>query len=156
MDSRILLLFGSALILLGLFGMIEIAIRQRRRPIALHPLSNDVQPEASPSLAPTDEDLEMVVVRERETNPDGRPRQEIIKELQIGDPVVLLPEAQSAEGRNEIRIVATGGTIGYVPPAKVPRLLDLLSEGTQTHSEVSHIAEADDLRGVWINVSVWR
>ena len=156
MDSRILLLFGSALILVGLFGIIEIAIRQRRRPIATDPLGDVFQPEASPSLAPTDQDLEMVVVRERETNPDGRPRQEIIKELQIGDPVVLLPESQSAEGRNEIRIVATGGTIGYVPPAKVPRLLDILSEGTQTHSEISHIAEADDLRGVWINVSVWR
>jgi hypothetical protein len=156
MDSRILLLFGSALVLVGLFGIIEIAIRQRRGPIAQDPRPGDAQPEASPSLAPTDEDLEMVVVRERETNPDGRPRQEIIKDLQIGDPVVLLPEAQSAEGRNEIRIVATGGTIGYVPPAKVPRLLDILNEGTQTHSEVSHIAEADDLRGVWINVSVWR
>jgi hypothetical protein len=156
MDSRILLLFGSALILVGLFGIVELAIQQRRRPIALTPLGDDVRPEVSPSLAPTDEDLEMVVVRERETNPDGRLRQEIIKELQIGDPVVLLPEAQSAEGRNEIRIVATGGTIGYVPPAKVPRLLDILSDGTQTHSEVSHIAEADDQRGVWINVSVWR
>jgi hypothetical protein len=156
MDSRIFLLFGIALILVGLFGIIEVVIRQRRRPIAPDPLRDDVQPEASPSLAPTDEDLEMVVIRERETNPDGRPRQEIIKELQIGDPVVLLPEAQSAEGRNEIRVVATGGTIGYVPPAKVPRLLDILNEGTQTHSEISHIAEADDLRGVWINVSVWR
>jgi hypothetical protein len=156
MDSRILLLFGSALILVGLFGMIEIAIRQWRRPIAVDPLVDVFRPEASPSLAPTDEDLEMVVVRERETNPDGRPRQEIIKELQIGDPVVLLPEAQSAEGRNEIRVVATGGTIGYVPPAKVPRLLDILNEGTQTHSEISHIADADDQRGVWINVSVWR
>jgi hypothetical protein len=156
MDSRILLLFGSALILVGLFGIIEIAIRQGRRPIAGDSLGDNVRPETSPSLAPTDEDLEMVVVRERETNPDGRARQEIIKELQVGDPVVLLPEAQSPEGRNEIRIVATGGTIGYVPPAKVPRLLDILNEGTRTHSEISHIADADDQRGVWINVSVWR
>jgi hypothetical protein len=156
MDSTILLLIGSALILAGIFGIVEVAIRRRRRPIAPAPPADDVWAAASPSTAPTDEDLEMVVVRERETNPDGRPRQEIIKDLQVGDPVVLLPESQSPDGRNEIRIVATGGTIGYVPPAKVPRLLDLLNEGNQTHSEISHIAEADDQRGVWINVSVWR
>jgi hypothetical protein len=155
MDGTILLLLGSALILTGLFGIIEVGIRQRRRPLAVNAPADDIAP-GPPSIAPTDEDLEVVVVRERELNPDGRPRQEIIRELQVGDPVVLLPEAQSPDGRSEIRVVATGGTIGYVPPAKVPRLLDIMNEGTQTHSEISHIAEADDLRGVWINVSVWR
>jgi hypothetical protein len=159
MDRTILLLVGTALILAGIFGLIELAMRQMRRPAlvaagATSAGSADLQD--SPSIAPTDEDLEMVVVRERETNPDGKPRQEIIKELQVGDPVVLLPETPGADGRSEVRVVATGGTIGYVPSAKVSRVLDILNEGTQTHSEISHIAEAEDLRGVWINVSVWR
>lgn len=156
MDDRVFLLLGSALVLAGIFGLIEVAVRQRRVPVPAEPPADDLRAETPPSIAPTDEDLEMVVVRERELNPDGRSRQEIIQDLQVGDPVVLLPETQGPDGRNEIRIVATGGTIGYVPPAKVPRLLDILNEGTQTHSEVSHIAEADETRGVWINVSVWR
>jgi hypothetical protein len=160
MDRTILLLFGTALILAGAFGLVELAIRQTRRPAmaaAGRAAPRHMETEDSPSIAPTDEDLEMVVVRERETNPDGRPRQEIIKDLQVGDPVVLLPETPGSDGRSEIKVVATGGTIGYVPSAKVSRVLDILNEGNnQTHSEISHIAEAEDLRGVWINVSVWR
>ncbi len=159
MDNTTILLLGTSLVLAGIFGIVEVLIRMRRQtPTASLAITasyaNDT--DAAPSIAPTDEDLEMVVVRERETNPDGRSRQDIIKDLQIGDPVVLLPESPGSEGRNEIRVVATGGTIGYVPPTKVERLLDILNDGTETHTEVSHIAQADDLRGIWINVSVWR
>jgi hypothetical protein len=159
MDNTTILLLGTSLVLAGIFGIVEVLIRMRRQtPTAslanTASYANDT--DAAPSIAPTDEDLEMVVVRERETNPDGRSRQDIIKDLQIGDPVVLLPESPGSEGRDEIRVVATGGTIGYVPPTKVARLLDILNDGTETHTEVSHIAQADDLRGVWINISVWR
>ena len=157
MDNTTILLLGTSFVLAGIFGIVEVLIRMRRQtPTALNTASYANDADAAPSIAPTDEDLEMVVVRERETNADGRSRQDIIKDLQIGDPVVLLPESPGSEGRNEIRVVATGGTIGYVPPTKVERLLDILSDGTETHTEVSHIAQADDLRGVWINVSVWR
>jgi hypothetical protein len=154
MDRVYFLMFGTALILGGVFGLVETAIRfsggsPRRRAAADERIE-------SPSLAPTEEDLEMVVVREREANPDGTQRQEIIRELHVGDPVALEPEAPPEDGRNEIRVIADGGTIGYVPSAKVPRVLDLISEGAQLHSEVSHIAEADGNRGVWINLSVWR
>jgi hypothetical protein len=154
MDRVYFLMFGTALILGGVFGLVETAIRfssgnPTRRA------TDDVTIE-SPSLAPTEEDLEMVVVREREINPDGRERQEIIRDLHVGDPVALEPEAPPEDGRNEIRVIADGGMIGYVPSAKVPRVLDLISEGAQLHSEVSHIAEADGNRGVWINLSVWR
>jgi hypothetical protein len=154
MDRVYFLMFGTALILGGVFGLVETAIRfssgsPTRRA------TDDVTID-SPSLAPTEEDLEMVVVREREINPDGRERQEIIRDLHVGDPVALEPEAPPEDGRNEIRVIADGGMIGYVPSAKVPRVLDLISEGAQLHSEVSHIAEADGNRGVWINLSVWR
>jgi hypothetical protein len=154
MDRVYFLMVGTALILGGVFGLVEIAIRFSTGSTARR-LSDDVTIE-SPSLAPTEEDLEMVVVRERETNPDGTERQEIIRELHIGDLVALEAEAPPEDGRNEIRVIADGGTIGYVPSAKVARVLDLMSEGAQLHSEVSHIAEADGQRGVWINLSVWR
>jgi hypothetical protein len=154
MDRVYFLMVGTALILGGVFGLVEIAIRFSTGSTSRR-LSDDVTIE-SPSLAPTEEDLEMVVVRERETNPDGTERQEIIRELHIGDLVALEAEAPPEDGRNEIRVIADGGTIGYVPSAKVARVLDLMSEGAQLHSEVSHIAEADGQRGVWINLSVWR
>jgi hypothetical protein len=154
MDRVYFLMFGTALILGGVFGLFETAIRFSSSGRG-GPAPDDETIE-SPSLAPTEEDLEMVVVRERETNPDGTERQEIIRELHVGDSVALEPEAPPDDGRNEIKVVADRGTIGYVPSAKVPRVLDLLSEGAQLHSEVSHIAEADGQRGVWINLSVWR
>jgi hypothetical protein len=153
MERVYFLMFGAALILSGVFGLLETAIRfnSARDRTRLRKVEFD-----SPALAPTDEDLEVVVVRERETNPDGTPRQEIIGELRIGDPVALEAEAPPDNGRDEIRVIAEGGTIGYVPSAKVSRVLDLMTEGAQLHSEVSHIAEADGQRGVWINLSVWR
>jgi hypothetical protein len=154
MERVYFLMFGTALILSGVFGLVETALRFSGGSAVKR--ARDDETIESPSLAPTEEDLEMVVVRERETNPDGTERQEIIRELHIGDQVALEPEAPPDDGRNEIRVVADRGTIGYVPSAKVPRVLDLLSEGAQLHSEVSHIAEADGNRGVWINLSVWR
>jgi hypothetical protein len=154
MDRVYFLMFGTALILGGVFGLVETAIRFSSGSLAKR--ATDDVTIVSPSLAPTEEDLEMVVVRERESNPDGTERQEIIRDLHVGDPVALEPEAPPEDGRNEIRVIADGGTIGYVPSAKVPRVLDLISEGAQLHSEVSHIAEADGNRGVWINLSVWR
>jgi hypothetical protein len=154
MERIYFLMFGAALILSGVFGLVETAIRfSSARTPAKRPVAEAIE---SPSLAPTDEDLELVVVRERETNPDGTPRQEIIRELAIGDAVALEPERPRDDGREEIKVVADGGTIGYVPSAKVSRVLDLLSDGAQIHSEVSHIAETGEERGVWINVSVWR
>jgi hypothetical protein len=154
MDRIYFLMFGAALILGGVFGLVETAIRFSAGRAQAGRNSQDIE---SPSLVPTEEDLEMVVVRERETNPDGTPRQEIIRELHVGDSVALEPEAPPEDGRDEIRVVvADRGTIGYVPSAKVSRVLDLLSEGAQLHTEVSHIAEADGQRGVWINLSVWR
>jgi hypothetical protein len=154
MDRVYFLMFGTALILGGVFGLVETAIRFSSGSLAKR--ATDDVTIVSPSLAPTEEDLEMVVGRERESNPDGTERQEIIRDLHVGDPVALEPEAPPEDGRNEIRVIADGGTIGYVPSAKVPRVLDLISEGAQLHSEVSHIAEADGNRGVWINLSVWR
>jgi hypothetical protein len=154
MDRVYFLMFGTALILGGVFGLVETAIRFSSG--SLGGRATDDEAIESPSLAPTEEDLEMVVVREREANPDGTQRQEIIRDLHVGDLVALEPEAPPEDGRNEIRVIADGGTIGYVPSAKVPRVLDLISEGAQLHSEVSHIAEADGNRGVWINLSVWR
>jgi hypothetical protein len=154
MDRVYFLMFGTALILGGVFGLVETAIRFSGGGPGGR--ATDDETIESPSLAPTEEDLEMVVVREREANPDGTQRQEIIRDLHVGDPVALEPEAPPEDGRNEIRVIADGGTIGYVPSAKVSRVLDLISEGAQLHSEVSHIAEADGNRGIWINLSVWR
>jgi hypothetical protein len=153
MDRVYFLMFGTALILGGVFGLVETALRFAGGGKGEREKREDIE---SPSLAPTDEDVEMVVVRERETNPDGTPRQALIRELQVGDRVALEPEAPPDDGRNEIKVVVDAGTIGYVPSAKVPRVLDLLSEGAQLHTEVSHLAEADGQRGVWINLSVWR
>jgi hypothetical protein len=159
MQSVVLLLLGSALILAGVFGIVEVLIRRRSR----HALSPEAfeRPEAapampSPSLVPTDQDLEMVIVRDRETNPDGRTRQEIIRQLQIGDPVLLVPELLDDDRRSDIRVDTLEGTIGYVPRNKVPTLLDVLTAGADARSEISQIGHAGVVSGVWISVSTWR
>ena len=97
-----------------------------------------------------------MVVGDRGLNPDGTSRQELIRELNVGDAVDLVPETTNPNGRDAIKIEVEGRTIGYVPPSKVPRLLDILGEGAETQAEISHIADSDDVRGVWVNVSVWR
>lgn len=175
MNGPLLLVLGSALILLGIFVLIEavLALNRGRRTVALttpdpaiasDPYGEDFQAyeddggyaDDAPPTAPAQEDLEMIIVGERETNPDGIRRQDIIRQLHVGDPVELIPEADDPDGRNEIKVNAEGGTIGYLPPSKVPRLLDLMSEGAETQAEISHIATGNDRSGVWVSVSVWR
>jgi hypothetical protein len=123
MSEPIVLTVGGALILIGVFGLIEAAIQLRRRPVS----RNTVLPqEADAALALVTEieesHVELTVIRDRETNPDGQPRQEIIRTLEFGDPDVLVPEPSDA-GEHEIGVVAGGGTIGYLPHNRVAALM---------------------------------
>jgi hypothetical protein len=157
----VFLLAGSALILAGIFGLMEILIRLKRRNLDFAfelPTSGMSEPEMdAPALALSEEDLELVVVRDRETNPDGRLRQDIIRELQIGDPVALVPEAwETGSGREDIRVDTMEGTIGYVPRNKVPFVLEVLTAGSETRMEISQIGHAGKVSGVWISLSTGR
>lgn len=165
MDRSLLLVLGSAFILAGLFGLVESFIVWFRRPAsraapagapALAIDDDDQDFGDAPPIAPAHEDLQLMVVGDRGLNPDGTSRQELIRELNVGDTVDLVPETTNPNGRDAIKIEVEGRTIGYVPPSKVPRLLDILGEGAETQAEISHIADSDDVRGVWVNVSVWR
>jgi hypothetical protein len=119
MVETLILLGGSALIMSGMFGLIEVAIQSRRS----HAVQTaGVQRRHAPAPAEEPEAteveeryLEFTVVRDREANPDGQSRQRIISDLEVGDAVVLVPETAENGGR-DIRVVASAGTIGYVPP----------------------------------------
>jgi len=154
MSEPFMLTLGSALILIGVFGLIEAAIRLRRRPIPRDPvLPQDV--DTAPALVTEIEEshFELSVVRDRETNPDGQPRQEIIRTLEVGDPVVLVPEPVDA-GEHEIRVVAGGGTIGYLPPNRVTALVAMLAAAVSARSEISYVGEVDDVFTAWVVVAV--
>jgi len=152
MSDPFVLLAGSALILIGVFGLIEVAIRSRHRLVS----RKAVLPEeavTAPITEIEESHVELSVVRDRETNPDGQPRQEIIRTLKVGDPVVLVPEVADA-GEHEIRVVAGGGTIGYLPPNRVRALVEMLAAAVSVRSEISYVAEADDVFSAWVTVAV--
>jgi hypothetical protein len=154
MSEPIVLTVGGALILIGVFGLIEAAIQLRRRPVS----RNTVLPqEADAALALVTEieesHVELTVIRDRETNPDGQPRQEIIRTLEVGDPVVLVPEPADA-GEHEIRVVAGGGTIGYLPPNRVAALVEMLAAAVSARSEISYVGAVDDVFSAWVTVAV--
>jgi hypothetical protein len=153
MSEPLVLVVGSALIMIGVFGLIEVAIWSRHR--------RDPRGAARPGPAVTarapiseieESYIELSVVRDRETNPDGQPRQEIIRNLEVGDPVVLVPEA--AAGGRHIRVVANAGTIGYVPDNRVAALLEMLAVCVSARSEVSYVGQVDDVFSAWVKVTV--
>lgn len=153
-EPVLLFLVGSALIVAGVVGLIAVAIRSRRRPI---PQTVARSRPAAADQAPVTEIeetyLELTVVRDREINPDGQPRQEIIRNLEVGDPVVLVPET-TEDGDEDIRIVATDGTIGYVPNNRVPGLLDVLANSVSSSAEISYLGRVDDVFSAWVTVAV--
>jgi len=154
MFQRIVLTVGSALILIGVFGLIEAAIRLRRRPVPLETVLPHEANTAPPLVTEIEEShVELSVVRDRETNPDGQPRQDIIRTLEVGDPVVLVPEPADA-GEPEIRVVAGGGTIGYLPPNRVAALVAMLAAAVSARSEISYVGEVDDVFTAWVVVAV--
>lgn len=154
MPEPVLLLIGSALIMAGVFGLIEVAIRSRPRPIpqTVAP-SRPAAADQAPLTEIEETYLELTVVRDREINPDGQPRQEIISNLEVGDPVVLVPET-TEDGDEEIRVVASDGTIGYVPDNRVPGLLEVLANSISSSAEISYVGRVDDVFSAWVTVAV--
>jgi len=155
MSNLYILLAGSALIMIGVFGLIEAVIRWRRRPVPQR-VARPRRPEPVEEAAVSEIEetyVELSVVRDRETNPDGQPRQDIIKTLEVGDPVVLVAEPTDARG-GDIRIVANAGTIGYVPPNRVSAISELLADSISSRSEVSYVARVDDVFSAWVTVAV--
>jgi hypothetical protein len=157
MVETLILLGGSALIMSGMFGLIEVAIQSRRS----HAVQTaGVQRRHAPAPAEEPEAteveeryLEFTVVRDREANPDGQSRQRIISDLEVGDAVVLVPETAENGGR-DIRVVASAGTIGYVPPSRAAALLEMLAASVSAHSEISHVGQVDDVFSAWVAVAV--
>ena len=154
MYEPFMLTVGSALILVGVFGLIEAAIRLRRRPVPRETVLPHEANTAPPLVTEIEEShVELSVVRDRETNPDGQPRQDIIRTLEVGDPVVLVPESADAV-EPEIRVVAGGGTIGCLPPNRVAVLVAMLAAAVSARSEISYVAEVDDVFTAWVVVAV--
>lgn len=157
MVETLILLGGSALILTGMFGLIEVAIQSRRahalQTAAVRPGLRPATVE-EPGVTEVEERyLELTVVRDREANPDGQSRQQIISELEVGEAVVLVPETVG-DGGQDIRIVANAGTIGYVPPNRAAALAEMLAACVSAHAEISQVGQVDGVFSAWVAVAV--
>ena len=119
---------------------------------------SDEEREDQSSEAP-DNAFDTFVMGQRETNPDGTDRQDIIAALAAGDPLTLRHEPTSFDP-NAIAVVAAGGVIGYLPSKQAGELIGVLDETSRATATVNRIVEDEvnqsRVRGVWMHVELWR
>ena len=73
-------------------------------------------------------------------NKQGKPRAALIESLEIGNPLVLLPEPDNQFDRNAILVYRTGrpdDDIGYMDAVGAKRICSLIERGATFRAEVS-------------------
>ena len=94
---------------------------------------------------------------QRDVNPDGTPRQDIIATLSVGDRLTLGHQPTKFDP-NAIAVVAAGGTIGYLPSKHSEVLIGLLEETSSVRAAVKRIVEDEVnqslVRGVWMRIEL--
>jgi hypothetical protein len=164
---------GVGLIASGVIGLFvglfllrrERFLRNRRPPLRRRldvpddgAVQVDEEREDQSSEAP-DNAFDTFVMGQRETNPDGTDRQDIIATLATGDPLTLRHEPTSFDP-NAIAVVAAGGVIGYLPSKQAGELIGVLDETSRARATVNRIVEDEvnqsRVRGVWMHVELWR
>lgn len=93
-------------------------------------------------------EAEMTVVRETETNPDGRPRQEIIAELSAGDSVNLVRERSDANEPNAVRVVSRLGDIGRLARTDANNVAPYLDGGGRVRASIALISASSSTNAV--------
>ena len=173
MTKDLWLYVGVGLIASGVIGLFvglfllrrERFLRNRRPPLRRRSdvpddraVQVDEEREDQSSEAP-DNAFDTFVMGQRETNPDGTDRQDIIAALAAGDPLTLRHEPTSFDP-NAIAVVAAGGVIGYLPSKQAGELIGVLDETSRARATVNRIVEDEvnqsRVRGVWMHVELWR
>ena len=157
------LYIGVGLIVAGVIGIL-VGLFPLRRERHLGAAEMDLEPtneaddqwEDPPAPAYT---VDTFVIGQRETNPDGTHRQDIISALAVGDHLRLRHEPDGFDP-NAIAVVAAEGVIGHLPSGETAKLIPVLGETTRASATVSRLVE-DDVNqsrvfGVWIHIELWR
>jgi len=82
---------------------------------------------------------EMAVVGETETNADGKPRQEIIAKLSVGEDVDLVRERADEKEPNAIRVMSRRGEIGRLSRADADKLAPFLDQGGRVSASIAFV-----------------
>ena len=165
------LYIGVGLIVAGVIGiLVGLFLLRRERHLGAakvqfaRPSEMDLEPASKaddqwddpPAPAYT---VDTFVIGQRETNPDGTHRQDIISALAVGDHLRLRHEPDGFDP-NAIAVVAAEGVIGHLPSGETAKLIPILGETTRASATVSRLVE-DDVNqsrvfGVWIHIELWR
>ena len=149
----------------GLFVGLFLLYRQRLGgrlhiqpfPVPLNRAHQGQDEQAGLPSDPPDHAVETFVMGQRDVNPDGTPRQDIIATLSVGDRLTLGHQPTKFDP-NAIAVSAAGGTIGYLPSKHSEVLIGLLEETSSVSAAVKRIVEDEVnqslVRGVWMRIEL--
>lgn len=84
------------------------------------------------------DDLYSKVVGVTQRNTNGRPRQQVVKDLKVGETLSLVREPFNPHDRNAIRVNSAGGEqVGYINRDVAEPLSEILDSGTRVRVIVS-------------------
>jgi hypothetical protein len=162
---------GIGLIALGLAGLyVGLSHLRRERPVraiqSSHPRGSGVtdaparldgRREDQPVEA-ADYEFHTFVMGQRDTNPDGTHRQDIIATLAPGDSLTLRHEA-TATDQGSLAVVAAGGVIGFLPSREVGELARNANNWTNARVTIDRIFDDEvnqsRVLGVWMHIELW-